>query len=365
MIFPLSIPPFQLWEDMEVNFGECTTLFDIFKRKARIQLVKCDHFESSLKYMEDQAQEAFQYSTYNYSADTNYINCVSLENEIRPSIFILTKKVIFICNLTRSLITAPTPSDALDFAKQVAGLLNDLYNVGILRLKYHDTLDKYCSWLQKILSKTSTLVHESSVDLKVTLKTKEEIKKSYDDVRSAFNKVYETHENITKTIVKGITNYIDGNLTKLQFGQAMADLSFKKRAEKLCDLYSVDLNDAVSECVNEVQYMGRWVSNIYVNLLRLKYDVLNTSNVFELDWVKQAKALNDSRLVELVDRLKWNVSKFLELIDETYYRLTRPVEELNTLVIKPVEDFCEQLQVLTSSLQIYHASAEMDTEFFL
>ena len=129
--------------------------------------------------------------------------------------------------------------------------------------------------------------------------------------------------------------------------------------------YGFDMKGLINEHTHRLNFAEEKISSIFAKILSLKFPLLNTNSVQELEWVKQAKAFNDSRTHELVNSLKWNASKFLDLIKETYVRLSRPVEALKHSVAEPVDEWYQQIQALKSSLPIYQESTEMNTEFFL
>ena len=85
-----------------------------------------------------------------------------------------------------------------------------------------------------------------------------------------------------------------------------------------------------------------------------------------MELVKKAAATNDSRMQEIVDNLKVDVIYYLpELIKESYNRLIESMEELRGGLLKPVEDVLRQMNQLRKDLEIYQASTNMDTGFFM
>ena len=100
-------------------------------------------------------------------------------------------------------------------------------------------------------------------------------------------------------------------------------------------------------------------------LVSLKLPILNKYIVYELELVKYSGDLDDSRMRELVDSLKSDVTHLPQLVAECYNRFIKSVEEMTNALVKPIDDVLEQLQELRSDLKIYQASAEMDTDFFM
>ena len=92
----------------------------------------------------------------------------------------------------------------------------------------------------------------------------------------------------------------------------------------------------------------------------------NRYNVYELELVKESNQINDSRMQDLVDNLKDDlIENFLTLINETYDRLTAPVQEMKESITKPVDDVIVKLKELKQDLHDYRVSTLMDADFFM
>ena len=106
--------------------------------------------------------------------------------------------------------------------------------------------------------------------------------------------------------------------------------------------------------------------NVYKRYITLEFPLINIQNVYELELVEKAAAINDSCMQEIVNNLKIDVTIFLpKLIRECCSRLIRIMEEVTEGLIKPIEDVLEQLDELGNDLEIYRTSTRMDTDFFM
>ena len=85
-----------------------------------------------------------------------------------------------------------------------------------------------------------------------------------------------------------------------------------------------------------------------------------------MELVKESSHINDSRIQDLVDNLKDNLSEnFLILINETYDRLTAPVQEMKESITAPADDVIVKLKELQQGLHDYRVSTLMDADFFM
>ena len=106
--------------------------------------------------------------------------------------------------------------------------------------------------------------------------------------------------------------------------------------------------------------------NVYKRFITLEFPLINIQNVYELDLVEKVAAINDSRMQEIVDNLKLDVTTFLpELIRECCSRLIKIMGEVTDGLVKPIEEVLEQLDELGNDLEIYRTSTRMDTDFFM
>ena len=89
-------------------------------------------------------------------------------------------------------------------------------------------------------------------------------------------------------------------------------------------------------------------------------------NVYELELVKESNQISDSRMQDLIDNMKYNLTEnFLTLINETYDRLTASVQEMKKSITNPVDDVTVKLRELQEDLHDYRISALMDSDFFV
>ena len=142
-----------------------------------------------------------------------------------------------------------------------------------------------------------------------------------------------------------------------------------KSAEQLWDslfLLKEDLQTQIRDYSTTMTLAKERILEDYIIYLTLDFPLINRENVYELELVKKAAAINDSRLQEIIDYLKVDVIHYLpELIMEYYNRLIESMAELTEGLVKPVGDLLGQLNQLRKDLEIYQASTNMDVDFFM
>ena len=142
-----------------------------------------------------------------------------------------------------------------------------------------------------------------------------------------------------------------------------------KTAEKLWDqlfLLNEDLQTQIRGYSTTMTVARERISEYYRALLTADFPLINRENVYELELVEKAAAINDSRIQELVDNLDVDVVNYLpKLIRECYNRLVKSMQELTFELVKPVGSMLGLLNQLRKDLEIYRASTDMDTDFFM
>ena len=161
--------------------------------------------------------------------------------------------------------------------------------------------------------------------------------------------------------VKLGSDYVSGNITKVELAEAFAAAHFTKAIQDLADC-NADLVDTAKDFTNAILKGRDRLVSMYDELFDLKLPILNRFTVNQLELVKQAEILNDSRMENIVDSLQYDIEEnLIELIKETYNRLMNPTEAFT----EPVEDLIEKIENFVEDLKEYKASTKMNTEFFM
>ena len=176
--------------------------------------------------------------------------------------------------------------------------------------------------------------------------------------------MYENYMTIIFPGVENLDRYLNGNMSKIELSENLGKTSFIKSAEALYG-QNADILSSIKNFITEMILAKENLLGLYSTMVSLKLPILNTHNIYELELVKQAGALDDPRLQQIVDSLKSDVTHLPELVEECYNRLIRSMEEVIAWLVKPVEDVLEQIDELRKDLEIYQTSIRMNTDFFM
>ena len=168
---------------------------------------------------------------------------------------------------------------------------------------------------------------------------------SLDKIRETYVKLHRNYAAaIYSNIFENLQSYLVGNITKMELG---TKLRSKQKSFALLYEHKEDMHAYIKEYSTKMTLATETLVNVYKRFITLEFPLINIQNVYELELVEKATAINDSRRQEIVDNLKLDVTTFLpELIRECWSRLIKIMEEVTDGLVKPIEDVLEQLDEL-------------------
>ena len=364
-VYPhLKFPSYRPWLDVETT-EDCDKMLQYFLYEMEDGRTN-NNFDGDWteQSTEEFISNIFLNGTYNYSANINHTKCVAMETEVLQLIeepLIRAKEAWRIIWL--NLTTAETTQEALVFAEKLAGYYGDVINNGLLRHTYYNKMEEYCTWIVEFIDEDLALLVGYEQE-EIAGEIRKNMRKILDTMRIDYGKMYGNYITAVHPNIENLHRYLTRNMTKMELSQNLSQMSFIKSTEILYG-QNADILSSIKEYTTDMTLAKEILLQIYSALVSLKLPILNTYNVYELELVKHAGALDDSRMRELVDSLKSDVTHLPQLVAECYNRLIKSVEEMTNALVKPIEDVLEQLQELRSDLKIYQASTEMDTDFFM
>ena len=160
-----------------------------------------------------------------------------------------------------------------------------------------------------------------------------------------------------------LQRYLSGHLTKMELGKKLK--SMEGSGDVLYHLKE-DLLTLITEYSTKMTLAKDSLVQLYELYLNFDFPIINGQNVYELNLVERAAAINDPGMQEIVDNLESDVVQYLpELITQSYNGLIESMEQVTYGLIKPIEDVLGQLDELRNDLEIYQTSTRMDTDFFM
>ena len=346
------------WIDVE-NMDDCQKLFEDFKRVSRDHTGYRDFGEQTT---EEFVSKIFINGTYNYSTNTNHTKCVAMETEVLQLIEEPLVEAKMVWEIYLNLTTADTIQEALVYAERLTGYYGDIVDNGLIRHKYYQKMYNQCNWITKFISRQ--LIRVGWYKLTEGREIRKNVRKILDIIRREYRKMYENYMTMILLKIENLDRYLHGNMTKAELSGNLSETSFARSVDALYGR-NTDILSSIKEYATEMTLAKENILGFYSVLVSLKVPILNTHNVYELKLVKQSDTLNDSRLQEIVDSLRSNVTYLPELVAKCYNRLIESMDELTDGPVKPIKDMLKQLDELRNDLEIYQTSTRMDTDFFM
>ena len=323
-------------------------------RRVRTKLIQ-DQFA---KYQQVVA-DVFQNTTLNLSSIAPHVECSETVEELT----VMDDLFILITQLGANITHAESFDEAYGYALQIPPLY-------MLRRKQYDETqfgDIYsnaatkCGWLRNYGRETSEAGKEALEDLEKVTDVKESAVRQFGTLTNLFNKLHHEVLHKIEPVIKLGSEYIDGKITKGELAEAFATAHFTKAIQDLADC-NADLADIAKDYTNAMIKGRDLFVSMYNELFDLKLPILNTFTVNQLELVKKAKELNDSRMQEIVDNLQFDIEEnLIELVKETFNRLMNPTDAFT----EPINDVIDKIQNLAEDLREYKASTKMNTDFFM
>ena len=217
-----------------------------------------------------------------------------------------------------------------------------------------------CNWLKKWGEESKEAGEKALDDFDKIMDERNTALRHFESVSRLFNRL---HYKVFNEILPAVTladYYLEGNVTKLTLSETFETTHFHKEVEALSDL-----NDGIVEVTNaytNAMIHGRdKFEHMYEKMLKLKLPILNLVTVNNLELVKLAAEINDPLVKSLVQGLKENPNRIIELVKEMYNRVMDPTASL----IEPVNDVVKRTEPLADDLKDYKTSTKMNTQFFM
>ena len=237
--------------------------------------------------------------TYNYSANIRHTRCIAIETEVLQLIkkpLIRAKEAWRIIWL--DLPTAETIPEALAFAEELAGYYGDVINNGLLRHKYYNKMEEYCTWIVEFIDEDLALL-VGSEQKEIAGEIRKNMRKILDTMRIDYSEMYKNYITSVHPNIENLHRYLNRSMTKIELSQILGQLSFIKSTEILYG-QNADILSSIKEYTTDMTLAKEILMKIYSALVSLKLPILNKYNVYELELVKYAGDLDDSRMRELV-----------------------------------------------------------------
>ena len=348
---------------------DCQIIFDEFKREAFVHyfVFHLNLIPSHIptKNIEELLKENRLHLFYNKSSNAKHQECFSMETEVLTLIDTYLSEFQEVDEIWRNLTKAPTIQEASVLAEKLLPYYSDIIHIGLMKYEYLKKLSDACDGTKSFIEDFLR------VDPRTISPTQEEALLLLQDIQTSLDKIRETYvklhrhyaTGIHSNIFENLQSYLVGNITKMELG---TKLRSKQKSFALLYEHKEDLRAYIKEYSTKMTLAAETLVNVYKRFVTLEFPLINIQDVYELELVKKAAAINDSRMQEIVDNLKLDVTTFLpELIRECCSRLIKIMEEVTDGLVKPVEDVVEQLDELGNDLEIYRTSTRMDTDFFM
>ena len=293
--------------------------------------------------------DVFQNTTFNLSSFAPHVECL----EIGEELIVMDDLFILITQLGANITHAKSFDEAYGYAVQIPALYK-------LRRKQYDETEfseiesnaaTKCGWLRNYGRETGEAGKEALEGLEKVADEKESSVRQFGTLTKLFNKLHHEVLHKIEPIVKLGSDYISGKVTKGELAEPFVTAHFTKAIQDLADC-NADLVDIAKDYTNSMVKGRDLFVFMYDELFDLKLPILNTFTVNQLELVKKAKQLNDSRMQEIVDTLQFDIegNRLMNLADA---------------FTESVNDAIEKIQNLAEDLNEYKAATKMNTDFFM
>ena len=289
--------------------SDCQQVLDEFKSVSRHYTKSSPVYITPLN-MEELIEEKFPHANYN-SSNEQHQECLALETEVLTQIngyvvkFIEVEEILM--NLTTSRIR-----ESLVLAETLSSLYGEIINIGLIYYKYWSKLIEACSWIYQAVNHQIFVLwkwgntHDSPTSL---------LSDVVDTSLSKTRNVYSTLQHYFMTVnhpdIKILQSYLNGNLTKMELGKKLKSMEDSRDV-----LFQIkeDLLTIITEYSTKMTLAKDNLLQLYQMYLNFDFPIINRQNVYELELVERAAAINDSRMQELVDNLKVDVIHYLPVL---------------------------------------------------
>ncbi len=311
----------------------------------------------------ENVEKIFTNSSVNLTAIENHVQCLYYENFTAERENLMLK----VFSLRADISHTATYADAYKYAKQLVPLYRERqkYDADSFTDMYMKIRYEVCEWIDKDGEATD---HEWQL-------TKREFEKARDQKDLAARK-YETLQKQFMSMYTGVVEqlepvvhlsqlYLENSITKMELAQAFENPMFTQTIDSLRDI-NVNLMEAVKDYREEMIRGRDKLETGFDAAVNLKLPVLNIYTLQQLDFIQQAKAINDSQIQGLVRAVEEDKKEnMVPILTENYKRLIEPIENLTTALVRPLDTILADVTLLRESLREYLASAKMNTNFYM
>ena len=353
---------FQPLSSIQPNWGQSSSCENVFYQLKHISKYYTHHSpDITPMNMEEVMNHNFPHARYNYNSNLQYQEYVALETEILPQIdgYIIEFQEIkeMLMNMTTSGI-----QESLVLVETLLTYFHEIIDIGLIYNKYLGKLDKACNWIRSVMNHQGYLLRTSPINSEEFFALLKDINQSLDKIRNTYIKLRNNYVTVNH-LDNILQSYVNGNIIKFELGKKLRSME-----ESWDVLYHLkeELETQTIEYSAKMTLAKDSLAQLYELYLTLDFPLINRENVYELELVKKAAAINDSRMQELVTNLKVDIINYLpELIKECFERLIKPMEELKDGLVKPIEDVLKQFNELSNDLEIYQTSTKINKDFFM
>ena len=306
--------------------------------------------------------EKFPYARYNYSSSSQYQECVALETELLPQIDEYVAQFEHVEGMLMNLTTSEI-QESLASVETLLSYYDKIINIGLIYHEYHSKINDACNWIRPVISHQNSLLWKITGTYWSPAYVLQNVDTSLEKIRNSYMKLDQYYSTVIHPDIEILQSYLIGNITKMELGKKLR--SMKDSSDVLYQLKE-DLLTQITEYSTKMSLSKDSLVELYELYVTFDFPFINKENVYELELVEKAAAINDSRMQELVDNLKVDAVNYLpELMKECFNRLAKSMEMIRDDLVKHIEDVLGQLAELQKDLEIYQTSTIMDTDFFM
>ena len=342
--------------------SECQQFFDEF------ELVSWYYTRFSPAYitpinMTELMEEKFPHARSNYSSNKRHQECLTLETEVLTQIDGYVEKFKHVQEILMNLTTSEI-QESIVLVETLLSYYGEIINIGLIYHNYWSKLNEACSWIKSVVRNQNSVlwIWEKTHDNPSRLLW-DVVVTSLNKIRNAYSSLQRYYVTVSHSDIAILQRYLSGHLTKMELGKKLK--SMEESGDVLYHLKE-DLLTLITEYSTKMTLAKDSLVQLYEVYLNFDFPIINGQNVYELELVERAAAINDSGMQEIVDNLESDVVQYLpELITQSYNGLIESMEQVTYGLIKPIEDVLGQLDELRNDLEIYQTSTRMDTDFFM
>ena len=312
----------------------------------------------------ESAEFIFANGSRNLTALEEHRKCMAYREEFR----LVDEIFVNITGYGANMSTSKTYHEAYQYAKHIPMYYRQRIALSLQEEDYKSVFDKMkeaCNWMSNYGKDTKEEGDKIVRDFERVQDQMAVSVRHYASLTTLFNNLFKEVMQKIEPAVNMAGFYLQNNITKINLAKEFEAPSFTKAVGDLAD-YNKQLVDVAKDFTDEMVKGKDKLETAYQQLFHLKLPVFNDYNVYRLQLVEDAAALNDSVWENLIGSLDEDLESSLTLmVTEAYERLMTPVEDLRTRLMEPVEELLVQVEDLDASLKEYKQATKMSTQFFM